>query len=88
VVAAEGTEETEGTEFATRSDDGAWLVRNGATEIVVGGGKESQVVGGRSVGPLELEGGRKERRDSPGEGFVQVVKEDRGRDAGGWEWGE
>jgi hypothetical protein len=76
VVAAEGAKEANGSEFATRRDDGARLGSEGFPEVVIRGGEEAQIVVGGGVGPLELEGGGEERGNSPGEGSVEVEEED------------
>jgi hypothetical protein len=81
-VAAEWAEEGRRPKLATRGHNGRRLRGEGSAQVVVGSGEDGQILLGGLGGSLELEGGRTQSGGLPGQGMVQVVKQDRQRDAG------
>jgi hypothetical protein len=78
----------EGQKLATWGHNGRGLRREGSAQLVVERGKDGQIVLGGLSSPLKMEGGEAQSGGLPGQGMVQVVKQDQRRDVGnclGWE---
>jgi hypothetical protein len=74
--------------LATRGHNGRWLRGERSAQVVVKSGEDDQILLGGLGGPLELEGGKTQSEGLPGQRMIQVLKQNRRRNAGnclGWE---